>query len=448
MRIRYRGGGRFVRAEYKESSEPLPNPGCGWYHVYTFTAKPPPDGRPVEEETWLDEECRKEQLALVLIDIGSYRAEELPLEALAHIGEIFRFFRREGKQMILRFAYDIRGEARVREPSDITLVRRHMEQLGGIICRYAADILVVQGILVGNWGEMHGSRFLDEMSLCTLTRIWYRSIGGRCHLAVRTPAQRRQIMGKEAEGSGMEDRLALFNDGIFGSPSDLGTYGEGEFEGADAAGRRSSEEELRWQERQMDSVPNGGETLSGPEKIGYRLAAERMRRMHLSYLNSIYHPERLNVWKNEKVEEPGCWHGVSGYDYIGRHLGYRFVVRDVKKKGELLKITVENCGFASLCEEADCCLVTQADGGEIGCNAILTDARQWRSGQAVILRAGLPQGKNLGRCLRFFLRLSRRSDGRIIRFANQGAGEQVLLGEIREETKIQGSKGTAVFFME
>ncbi len=448
MRIRYRVGGRFVRAEYKESSEPLSNPGCGWYHVYTFTAKPPADGRPVEEETWLDEECRREQLALVLIDIGAYRAKELPLEALAHIGEIFRFFRREGKQMILRFAYDIRGEARVREPSDFTLVRRHMEQLGGIICRYAADILVVQGILVGNWGEMHGSRFLDEVSLCTLTRIWYRSTRGRCHLAVRTPAQRRQIMGKEAEGSGMGDRLALFNDGIFGSSSDLGTYGEGAFEGEDAAGRRTPKEELRWQERQMDGVPNGGEALPGPERIGYRLAAETMRRMHLSYLNSIYHQERLNVWKNETVEEPGCWHGVSGYDYIGRHLGYRFVVRDVKRKGEQLRITVENCGFASLCEEADCCLVTQADGREIGCKAILTDARQWRSGQTVILRAGLPPGKNLGRRLRFFLRLSRRSDGRIIRFANQGAEEQVLLGEFREDTKVQGSKGTAVFFVE
>ena len=212
VRIRYRDGRRFVRAELKESSESLGNPGCGWYHVYTFAAKPPADGRPVEEETWLDGECRKEQLALALIDIGSYRTGAISQEALTHIEEIFRFFRREGKQMILRFAYDIRGEARVTEPSDIALVRRHMEQLGGIIGGYERDILVIQGILVGNWGEMHGSRFLDEASVCGLARTWYQVTKGRCYLAVRTPAQWRKIVENKEMECGIEERLALFNE--------------------------------------------------------------------------------------------------------------------------------------------------------------------------------------------------------------------------------------------
>ena len=180
------------------------NPGCGWYHVYTFAAKPPADGRPVEEETWLDGECRKEQLALALIDIGSYRTGAISQEALTHIEEIFRFFRREGKQMILRFAYDIRGEARVTEPSDIALVRRHMEQLGGIIGGYERDILVIQGILVGNWGEMHGSRFLDEASVCGLARTWYQVTKGRCYHAVRTPAQCRKIVENKEMECGIE----------------------------------------------------------------------------------------------------------------------------------------------------------------------------------------------------------------------------------------------------
>ncbi len=431
VRIRNRDGRRFVRAELKESSESLGNPGCGWYHVYTFAAKPPADGRPVEEETWLDGECRKEQLALALIDIGSYRTGAISQEALTHIEEIFRFFRREGKQMILRFAYDIRGEARVTEPSDIALVRRHMEQLGGIIGGYERDILVIQGILVGNWGEMHGSRFLDEASVCGLARTWYQVTKGRCYLAVRTPAQWRKIVENKEMECGIEERLALFNDGIFGSSSDLGTYGGAELDGADVAGRWAPSEELRWQEQRMDGLPNGGEALPGPEKIGYREASERMERMHLSYLNSIYHQERLNEWKRETVTA-GCFAGVSGYDYIGRRLGYRFVVRDAEKKSGRLKITVENCGFASLCEEADCCLVTEEDGRETDCMRIPTDARHWRSGQKVSLYVSLPQRKNQGGCLRVFLCLKRSSDGRSIRFANAGAGTRILLGEIKE----------------
>ena len=92
---RYKDSREFIRADYRESSIRLQNPGCGWYHVYTFTAKPPADGRGVRDETWLDEECREERLALVLIDIGDYRSSAIPDEALVHIEEILLFFRQE-----------------------------------------------------------------------------------------------------------------------------------------------------------------------------------------------------------------------------------------------------------------------------------------------------------------------------------------------------------------
>ena len=93
MRIRFREKTAFEAARCRESSGELHNPGQGWYHVYTFRAKPD-GGRPVEEEAWLDESCRQEQLALVLILIGDYRVCEIPKEALLHIGQILEFFRR------------------------------------------------------------------------------------------------------------------------------------------------------------------------------------------------------------------------------------------------------------------------------------------------------------------------------------------------------------------
>ena len=160
----------------------------------------------MEEEAWLDESCRQEQLALVLILIGDYRACEIPKEALLHIGQILEFFRRNGKETILRFVYDNEGKGMEREPLTASMVKRHMEQIGGAIRPYMEDILVLQGIFVGNWGEMHGSKFLGRDSMCDLMNALYRATEGRCFLAVRTPAQWRTVADGSAE-PGLEERL-------------------------------------------------------------------------------------------------------------------------------------------------------------------------------------------------------------------------------------------------
>ena len=392
----------------RESSAPLYNPGCGWYHVYTFEAAPPADGRPVEQEVWLDEACLEEQLALVLIDIGAFRAESISEEALLHIRRIFAFFRRADKQMILRFVYDRQGKGQEREPALFSLVKRHMEQLGTCIREYAEDILVVQGVFVGNWGEMHGSRFLDDDSMCMLMQTLYHATEGKCFLAVRTPAQRRRIAARLQGQHGLLEKLALYNDGMFGSDTDMGTYGNAKRSEAGVLEKWNRREELEWQDCHLAHVPNGGEALASDFCQGYRQAAEEMRRMHVSYLNSIYHSDRLDAWRREIVEE-GCYEGLTGYDYIGRHLGYRFVVRNVteRKMRRELCIVVENCGFGNLCEEAECVLVTVGSDGEETEDYLDTDARRWESGERVTLSAGIPD-----RSGRIFLRLRRKRESR------------------------------------
>lgn len=432
MWIRFSGGwGRhFRKTEFQESTEYLKNPGCGWYHVYTFTARPPEDGRPVKEEVWLDDACQREQLALALIDIGDFRLTPLSEAALLHIGQIMEFFHENQKQLLLRFVYDTEGKGMQKDPLTFGMVKRHMEQIGGAIRPYLENILVVQGIFVGNWGEMHGSRFLDDTSICELIDTLYRITEGRCFLAVRTPAQWRKITESPKTRPEMKTKLALFNDGIFGSPTDLGTYGTMARAEAGETGNWSREEELEWQNLHMRFVPNGGEALAGPVMTGYAEAAGNMMKMHLSYLNSVYQPEQLEYWKQESVTLPGCWAGVNGYDYIGCHLGYRFVLRDVcLKSGRKLRLTVENCGFASLCEEADCWLTIEREGREESCRRVETDAREWRSGTMTILETELPEVQCEG-CRMLFLRLVRRADGQSIRFANQGAEEKILIGEL------------------
>lgn len=413
------------------------NPGCGWYHVYTFRAQPPPDGRPVEKEIWLDDACGKERLALVLIDIGFFRFCDLSEAALSHIAGIMEFFHKAGKQIILRATYDTEGDAAVKEPGSLYQVLRHMEQIGDVLRGFLADILVIQGIFVGNWGEMHGSRFMEQSDMLDLIYTLYRVTEGKCFLAVRTPAQWRQITGSLGSVTGLRQRLALFNDGIFGSPTDLGTYGAAGRTEAGTDEKWSREEELRWQDKHMGSTPNGGEALSGTAQIGYRQAAKGFRKMHLTYLNSVYQQEQLALWKAETVKTFGCWKGVSGYDYIGRHLGYRFVIMNVAEKGAgQFEITVWNRGFACLTFEADCLLIIENEEGQTVRGRVDTDARDWKAGEKTKILAALPYKLSpktgSDKRLKLFLKLERRADKMAVRFANQGAGDQILLGEFGE----------------
>ena len=181
----------------------------------------------------------------------------------------------------------------------------------------------------------------------------------------------------------------------------------------------------------MGSAPNGGEALGGASPVGYGEAAKRFRKMHLTYLNSIYRQEQLALWKGETVKTFGCWKGISGYDYIGRHLGYRSVIRNVIRKGAgLLVVTVWNCGFSGLTEEADCLLLTEAEDGETVRSRVDTDARDWRAGKKTKVPVLFSPEAGVYKQLKLFLRLERRADGTAIRFANQGAGDQILLGEL------------------
>ena len=45
-----------------------------------------------------------------------------------------------------------------REPTLFSIVLTHMRQLGAVVRAYESDILITQGLFIGNWGEMHGSK--------------------------------------------------------------------------------------------------------------------------------------------------------------------------------------------------------------------------------------------------------------------------------------------------
>ena len=157
-----------IYIQLKESTRALKNPGCGWYHIYTFD---------LSKESFLYIDCEEEELVLLIIDIHAFRGcEQIPKEALEYFSSILTFFEQHDKGIILRIVYDTKGRGMENEPSSIKIVKSHMKQLGSIICEHTSEkkslpgkILVHQGLFVGSWGEMHGSKFLSEARMKELS---------------------------------------------------------------------------------------------------------------------------------------------------------------------------------------------------------------------------------------------------------------------------------------
>lgn len=395
----------------EEALEKVVNPGTGWYHLYTFDAT---CATPV-----LYVACEEEEIVLLLIDIGGFRGKELSTEALMSIRQIFHFFKEKQKDMIVRFVYDTEGKGMEKEPESGEIVLEHIRQLGAVIREYQSSILTVQGLLVGSWGEMHDSKFLTKKWLIRLAKEMLEATDYQCNLAVRKPAQLRCIEGEIGEKA--KEKLTLFNDGIFGSETDLGTYG---------SSLEDRMRELSWIEENLRDGYIGGEALAvqgmtGSVCVDGKRAEADFEKMHISYLNSVHQQELLDSWKKEKM----MWQGkqVSAYEYLGAHLGYRFVVRDVRWKRGRLQIRIENTGFANLCEDAVCRLQICTEHGCME-RTIEADPKKWECRRENVLEIRLTKEEQT-KGTSYLLQLFRKKDGRSIRFANQGAEDGVLLGK-------------------
>ena len=468
----------------KESTRALKNPGCGWYHIYTFDLSK----KSSNESLYID--CEEEELVLLLIDIHAFRCcEQIPKEALEWFSSILTFFEQHDKGIILRIVYDTKGRGMENEPSSIKIVKSHMKQLGSIICEHTSEkkslpgkILVHQGLFVGSWGEMHSSKFLSEARMKELSDTFLEATKGSCPIAVRKPVQLRQLScQKEASASlqnASKTNFTLFNDAIFGSETDLGTYGtirkSAMTENSDKEKTSwAREDELSWQKTKLQQSFCGGEVLGGmnmlsespgnkdqsPRTLDWQQVVADLAKMHVSYLNSIYSKEVLDDWKAQRI----LWNGkeISEYDYIGRHLGYRFTVTQVKiscvsqeKKKQtqsdtqsqisenVITLTIKNTGFANLCEEAVCRLILTENNENIKVFEIKSDPRTWNSITDTVIECCIPQEiwQQQSQQTKLFLQLIRKRDGRIIEWANEEYDHKVggvpLLTKLRTCDKL------------
>lgn len=436
----------FQKGDFTEQTYLPGNPDRGWYRLYIFSLDQGVDLNVLKESISPDD-----GLVLVLFDIGCYRDRDLDDAAMQYMRGVLSFFTAMGKEIILRVAYDHEGKALEREPSLFSQVKNHLLKVRELVAEFGSSIFVYQGVLLGNWGEMHTSHFLDRDKLRELMAILSSGIDKETFFAVRKPSQIRNIYTEAALFSrgnfqdihGEVRPLGMFDDAIYGSETDMGTFAGNTAGDMDWESPWSREKELGFLEKTGREAPAGGEIIYGD---GYmdsvsqdRMLAE-FRRLHVTYLNSMYDREVLDSWARRNYTGRGPWMGINLYDYIGAHLGYRFLIRDVKisflgkTDGERaceVTIDMENVGFANLYREAEVYLTWLTGDGEKGSKKLSCDLRLLDAGKRETYSAIVGLFGNAGTNYAFYLTIRRKQDGRVIYLANKMMGDSVYLGYIK-----------------
>lgn len=407
---------KFRPSDLEEYIGAIPNPSRGWYQIFTFYIPQQPD---FQELFW---SLRKdESLAMAVIHIGAYQNKALDQDALQIILHILDFFQQHEKDLILRFVYDCEGNGLLHEPTLFSQVEEHFRQLAPIVRAHTKTVFIFQGMLVGSWGEMHGSKFLSPVYMKRLNELAEAATGEYTWLAVRKPSQWRILHMPDVT----EARMGLFDDGIGGSDTNLGTFGHLKRVQAQWEEPWCPEDELAFEEQLCEKVPNGGEIVSPQQLPGLSDAdmLQALQRMHISYLNRVHDAKLLDTWK----QKPSPWPGVNLYDYVGAHLGYRFCVRMVrvqKQNRQLwIEIAIENTGFAP-CYEAYDITLKLVGADNVAVQETVWDLRTLKAGTIETWKSVLPQGKG-----KLYLLARRKKDGRALHFAHDvPEAENLFLG--------------------
>lgn len=357
---------------FTESDRKLNNPNRGFYQLYEFLITD--EGMDYMEfiEEWYPE-ISDISLMFIQINLQSYQKGEISQKGLDNIEELLTILETYEKQLIIRFVYDRKGKVKESEPESLEIILKHMEQLEDTLKKHHKQIFIVQGVFTGNWGEMNGSRHDTEENWRILAGKLAQVTDKSTYLGVRTPAQWRSLIPADQtpegilpcrpEELGMEGyshisplwgRLGLFNDGMLGSESDYGTYGNRSAADSGWTEKWIREDELAFQKELCRLVPNGGETIVDNPYNDFPNALRDLKAMHVTYLNKWHDASVLKKWADTLVEEDGCFNGMDGYTYVERHLGYRFLIDSVqltyKRRGSMLSVNIKmrNVGFAPI----------------------------------------------------------------------------------------------------
>lgn len=418
---------RYTSETFIQTNKPLQNPYCGFYHIIGYTLS---DDYESSDSYTTAIGSYTESLVLLEINLKNYRTGEISEKGLKQLNDILASWEKSpnNTKLILRFLYDWDGMALATEPDSIDIILKHIEQVSQSINKYRDTVYIMQGVFIGNWGEMHHSKFQDESSLKQLFEKLNNVIDSSIYLSVRTPKQWRDI-NRSAKAN--NTRIGLFNDGILGSESDLGTYSENE-----------REKELKFQNELCRYVPNGGEVVFNNNLSELKTSVSSLKEMHISYLNADYDSRVLEKWKGTVWQGDDPFRGCDGYTYIKSHLGYRFVLDSckIKQSGIIrpdytLQITIENSGFSKALKPFKTDIILLNEGTD-ECMSVLFDAdlRTVESGNKKTFTATLPVKVLKQEDYLIYLSVKDKSSGQTILLGNENEITEngYLLGRLKK----------------
>lgn len=433
--------------DYTPVNVTLNNPYQGWYHIYGYVLSE--EGSvPAEDIEKICLEKDFNQLVLLQINLRNYQNQELSPAALSQLEELLSAWERNGRQLVLRFLYDWNGKADETEPDNIEVIKRHMEQTAEVVNRHTASVYLMQGIYVGNYGEMNSSSYMSEEYMFELFNHLASLTENSIYLSVRTPAHWRAInqtyepLSADSAFLGSNaSRLGLFNDGMLGSGNDLGTYGDTTLaSGEDFSAKGTREEELEFQHKLCQYVPNGGEVVQDNTYNDFENALAALSLMHVSYLNCDYDEAVLEKWKKATYQGEDCFYGMNGYDYIGEHLGYRYSITGSacsfdtwKDEAADLTLSIENSGFSNSYRRFDALITVENQDSDIVCQLpVDTDNRYWNTNAVTNLSIPLAVRNYGENHYHIYFSLTDSATGKQIAFANSLPASEYgyLIGEL------------------
>lgn len=364
----------------QESNTLVQNPFCGFYKINGYMLSDSSTKKELISQ--VRKNCKDNPYPLVLAEINlqNYANSDLNSSAKQQLDTILTQYASAKKQVILRFLYDWDGKALQSEPSDFYRITNHIIQISPVINQHTDCVYIIQGAFIGNVGEMNNTNYSDINQIRQLIETLAESTDPQIYLAVRTPAQLRGILrtrtplsSQDYKSENLASRLGLYNDGMLGNIYDMGTYDDTPItsdSSIDEPGTRK--EELLYQYKLCQYVPNGGEVTIDNEYNDIDNAISALSQMHVSYLNSEHEEDVLNKWKKSTYTGDNVFSGCTGYDYIKAHLGYRYFIQEshldfhsIVGNDASLYLTIVNSGFSSAYKKYDTTLlVTNQDTGK------------------------------------------------------------------------------------
>lgn len=333
---------------FTEATGEVANPERGMMSYSKFTFKD--DAIPTVKDIPLD--YTGESLAFLLFYITDYMNKDLDAAATDFISAELDKVREANKKAVLRFAYTETHVADEQHEATPTQVLAHVDQVADILEANKDIIYTVQAGWLGTYGEWYyktnnngeskpgytdyylytkdGSTVTDfNNNHKNLLDKLLTAVPEPIHIGLRTAFYKRYYLSPGAInswtaitdwGTGANDRLGFFNDGIRGSDSDVGTF-------------NSSTDWDMWYSQGNWLVCGGEMSYRSAEAFAALsddlkdcdLSIEEMQRQHLSYL----HYSESNAFMAK-------WIGEGRLEDLKKMLGYRLVLGDV------------NLGYSSL----------------------------------------------------------------------------------------------------